>query len=284
MRKLSVVIPKGSIFESVTRLMNDAGIDAHVNDRAYRPLVSDPELEIKIMRPQNIPELIELGSHDAGFTGFDWIAETNADVMQVLDLGLDPVKIVAAIPKGIDPRDLRTRRIVVASEYEHVSKKFLDHEGYDYVFLRTYGATEVFPPDDADMIIDNTSSGRTLIEHDLIVLATLMTSSTRFIANKRSYEDPSKREKLDEMRMVFKAVLDARLRVMLEMNIPKERFNDVVSELPCMRAPTVSPLYNDQGFAVKIAVPRAEVSRLVPRLKKLGAMDIVEYDLRKVVA
>jgi ATP phosphoribosyltransferase len=284
MRKLSVVIPKGSIFESVTRLMNDAGIDVHVNDRAYRPLVSDPELEIKIMRPQNIPELIELGSHDAGFTGFDWIAETNADVMQVLDLGLDPVKIVAAIPKGIDPRDLRTRRIVVASEYEHVSKKFLDHEGYDYVFLRTYGATEVFPPDDADMIIDNTSSGRTLIEHDLIVLATLMTSSTRFIANKRSYEDPSKREKLDEMRMVFKAVLDARLRVMLEMNIPKERFNDVVSELPCMRAPTVSPLYNDQGFAVKIAVPRAEVSRLVPRLKKLGAMDIVEYDLRKVVA
>jgi ATP phosphoribosyltransferase len=284
MRKLSVVIPKGSIFESVTRLMNDVGIDVHVNDRAYRPLVSDPELEIKIMRPQNIPELIELGSHDAGFTGFDWIAETNADVMQVLDLGLDPVKIVAAIPKGIDPRDLRTRRIVVASEYEHVSKKFLDHEGYDYVFLRTYGATEVFPPDDADMIIDNTSSGRTLIEHDLIVLATLMTSSTRFIANKRSYEDPSKREKLDEMRMVFKAVLDARLRVMLEMNIPKERFNDVVSELPCMRAPTVSPLYNDQGFAVKIAVPRAEVSRLVPRLKKLGAMDIVEYDLRKVVA
>jgi ATP phosphoribosyltransferase len=284
MRKLSVVIPKGSIFESVTRLMNDAGIDGRVNDRAYRPLVSDPELEVKIMRPQNIPELIELGSHDAGFTGFDWIAETNADVMQVLDLGLDPVKIVAAIPKGIDPRDLRTRRIVVASEYEHLSKKFLDHEGYNYVFLRTYGATEVFPPDDADMIIDNTSSGRTLIEHDLIVLATLMTSSTRFIANKRSYEDPSKREKFDEMRMVFKAILDARLRVMLEMNIPKERFNDVVSELPCMRAPTVSPLHNDQGFAVKIAVPRAEVSRLVPRLKKLGAMDIVEYDLRKVVA
>ncbi|MBN2619724.1 ATP phosphoribosyltransferase [candidate division WOR-3 bacterium] len=284
MRKLSVVIPKGSIFESVTGLMNDAGIDLRMNDRAYRPLVSDPELEVKIMRPQNIPELIELGSHDAGFTGFDWIAETNADVMQVLDLGLDPVKIVAAIPKGIDPRDLRTRRIVVASEYEYVSKKFLDHEGYDYVFLRTYGATEVFPPDDADMIIDNTSSGRTLVEHDLIVLATLMTSSTRFIANKRSYEDPSKREKFDEMRMVFKAILDARLRVMLEMNIPKERFNDVVSELPCMRAPTVSPLYNDQGFAVKIAVPRAEVSRLVPRLKKLGAMDIVEYDLRKVVA
>lgn len=284
MRKLRVVIPKGSIYESVTGLMADAGIDLQVNARAYRPLVNDPELEIKIMRPQNIPELIELGSHDAGFTGFDWVAETNADVVEVLDLDLDPVKVVAAIPRGIDPRDLRGRRIVVASEYEHVSRKFLDHEGYDYVFLRTYGATEVFPPDDADMIIDNTSSGRTLAEHDLMVIATLMTSSTRLIANRRSYDDPAKREKLDEIRMVLKAVLDARSRVMLEMNIPKERFDDVVSELPCMRAPTVAPLHGDQGFAVKIAVPRAEVGRLIPLLKKLGAMDIVEYDLRKVVA
>jgi ATP phosphoribosyltransferase len=284
MRKLSVVIPKGSIFESVTRLLADAGIELRVNNRAYRPLVSDPELEVKIMRPQNIPELIELGSHDAGFTGFDWIAETNADVIEVLDLELDPVRIVAAIPKGIDPRDLRTHRIVVASEYEHVSRRFLDQEGFDYVFLRTYGATEVFPPDDADMIIDNTSSGRTLAEHDLTVIATLMVSSTRFIANKRSYENPATREKLDELRMLFKAVLDARSRVMLEMNIPRERFDDVVSELPCMRAPTVAPLHQDQGFAVKIAVPRADVSWLLPRLKKLGAMDIVEYDLRKVVA
>ncbi|MBN2620086.1 ATP phosphoribosyltransferase, partial [candidate division WOR-3 bacterium] len=254
------------------------------NDRAYRPLVSDPELDVKIMRPQNIPELIELGSHDAGFTGFDWVAESQADVVEVLDLGLDPVNIVAAIPNESNPRDLRSRRIVVASEYEHVSKQFLDNEGYTYVFVRTYGATEVFPPDDADMIIDNTSTGRTLAEHDLQIVATLMTSSTRFIANKKSYNDPEIREKFNELRTLFKAVLDARSRVMLEMNISKEQFNVVINDLPCMRAPTVSPLHNDQGFAVKIAVQRAEVSKLIPRLKKLGATDIVEYELRKVVA
>lgn len=284
MRKLRIVVPKGSIYESVTTLLFDAGIKLHKDDRAYRPLVSDSELEIKIMRPQNIPELIELGSHDAGFTGHDWVAESKADVIEVLDLGMDPVSIVAAIPKSSDPRDLRNRRIVVASEYEHVSKEFLDREGYTYVFVRTYGATEVFPPDDADMIIDNTSTGRTLDEHDLQVIATLMTSSTRFIANKESFNDPEIREKFDELQTLFKAVLDARLRVMLEMNIPKEQFNNIINGLPCMRAPTVSPLHNDQGFAVKIAVPRADVSKLVPRLKKLGATDIVEYELRKVVA
>lgn len=284
MRKVRIVVPKGSIYESVTGLLADAGIKLDKNDRAYRPLVSDPELDVKIMRPQNIPELIELGSHDAGFTGYDWVAETQADVVEVLDLGLDPVSIVAAIPRGGDPRELRSRRIVVASEYEHVSRRFLDNEGYTYVFVRTYGATEVFPPDDADMIIDNTSTGRTLAEHDLKVIATLMTSSTRFIANRTSCENPVIREKFDELRTLFRAVLDARSRVMLEMNIPKEQFNAIVDDLPCMRAPTVSPLHNDQGFAIKIAVPRVEVSKLVPRLKKLGATDIVEYELRKVVA
>jgi ATP phosphoribosyltransferase len=284
MRKIRIVVPKGSIYESITRLLTDAGIRLQKDDRLYRPMVNDPELEVKIMRPQNIPELIELGSHDAGFTGYDWVTESKADVVEVLDLGLDPVSIVAAVPKSSDPRDLRARRIVVASEYEHISREFLEREGYEYVFLRTYGATEVFPPDDADMIIDNTSSGRTLTEHDLTVIATLMTSSTRFIANKASCADADILEKLNELKTLFKAVLDARSRVMLEMNIPKAQFNDIIGELPCMRAPTVSPLHDDQGFAVKIAVERAAVSKLVPRLKKLGATDIVEYALRKVVA
>lgn len=283
MRKLSIVIPKGSIYESVVTLLKDAGISLRVNERAYRPLVNDPKLDVKIMRPQNIPELIELGSHDAGFTGHDWIAEANADVVEVLDLGLDPVKIVAAIPKSVDPRDLRAKRIVVASEYERISKQFLTNAGYNFVFLRTYGATEVFPPDDADMIIDNTSSGRTLDQHGLAVIATLLLSSTRFIANKKSIEDPEVCEKLNMMKMLFQAVLDARTRVMLEMNIPKERFDEIVNKLPCMRSPTVAPLFREQGFAVKIAVKRAEVSTLLPRLKKLGASDIVEYELRKVV-
>ena len=125
MQKLKLVIPKGIIYENVAKLLYEAGISIQCNERIYRPFVSDPDIEMKIMKPQNIAKLIELGSHDAGFTGYDWIVETRADVTEVLDLSLDPVKIVAAIPKNLKRRDLYERKIVVASEYENIAKSFL---------------------------------------------------------------------------------------------------------------------------------------------------------------
>lgn len=201
----------------------------------------------------------------------------------MLDLGFDPVKVVAAIPETLVTEDLHRRKIVVASEYERISRTFLEKEKYDYVFLRTYGATEVFPPDDADMIIDNIATGRTLEEHDLCVIAAILESSTRFIANRKALEDPWKSEKIHEMKMLFQAILDSRDRVMLEMNVPKERFDDIVRILPCMRAPTVAPLYGEQWYAIKTAVKKTEVTKLIPLLKKLGATDILEYEFRKVV-
>lgn len=283
MKKLNVVVPKGSIFESITRLFDDAGISLKEDNRDYRPSISDPELDIKIMRPQNIPELIELGAHDAGFTGLDWVRETGVEVEEVLDLGLDPVRIVAAIPGPANEAELKRRRIVVASEYEMMTKDFLDKNGYNYVFLRTYGATEVFPPEDADMIVDNTATGRTLKEHDLRIIAELLRSSTRFIANKKIMGDPFKHEKIMELKMLFQSVLDARGRVMLEMNVPKDKFDTIVKVLPCMRSPTIAPLYGEQGYAVKTAVKRTECVKLIPLLKKLGATDILEYEFKKVV-
>jgi ATP phosphoribosyltransferase len=284
LRKISVVIPKGSIYESIVRLFLDAGITFQTKERAYRPIVSDKELEVKIMRPQNIPKIIELGSHDIGFAGYDWVVESHADVAEIADLGLDPVRIVAAVPEELKNFDLHTRKIVVASEYEYISKQFLDKNRYDYVFLQTYGATEVFPPDDADMIIDNTSSGETLKEHQLHIIATILESSTRFIANHKSLENTDKNEKINELKMLFQSVLDARSRVMLEMNIPKDKFDRIIEILPCMRSPTVSPLYGDQGYAVKVAVERTQTVKLIPKLKRLGATDILEYEFRKVVA
>jgi len=283
MRKLSTVVPKGRIYENVVRLLRDAGIGFNVNDKVYRPIVSNDEIEMKIMKPQNIPKVIELGSHDTGFTGYDWVAETGSDVEEVIDLNLDPVRIVAAVSRELRGKDLHKMKIVVASEYENIAKRFLKKEGYEYTFLRTYGATEVFPPDDADMIIDNTSTGRTLKENNLHVISTILESSTRFFANKNAMEDPRKREKILEMKMIFQALLDARERVMLEMNVPKERFDDVVKKLPCMRSPTVAPLYGEDGYSVKVVVKKTEVVKLIPLLKKLGAMDILEYDIRKVV-
>ena len=283
MNKLKILIPKGRIFENVSRLFSEAGFSITLTDRTYRPRINVDWLDAKIMKPQNVGELLEIGSHDAGFTGIDWIQENNAGVEEIMDLGFDKVRIVAAVPQSYDEEKLRSKKLVVATEYVNLAENWLKSSGYQYRILRTYGATEVFPPDDADMIIDNTSSGQTLHDNGLKIIGTLLESSTRFVASLTALADPEKRRRIEELKMLFRAVLDGRDRVMLEMNIPENCFENVVSSLPAMRSPTISPLFGDGGFAVKIAVKKNEVPEIIPRLKELGALDIVEYDLRKVV-
>ncbi|MDR0512980.1 MAG: ATP phosphoribosyltransferase [Treponema sp.] len=283
MNTLRILIPKGRIFENVSKLFAEAGFPICLAERTYRPILDAPWLHAKIMKPQNVGELLELGSHDVGFTGIDWIRESDADVEEILDLGFDKVRIIAAIPSGTDEEELKRRKIVAATEYVNLAETWLRESGYQYRLLRTYGATEVFPPDDAEMIIDNTSSGQTLKDNGLKIIATLLESSTRFVASKTALADKEKRGRIEELAMLFKAVLDGRERVMLEMNVPKQGFDQLVAGLPAMRSPTIAPLYGDEGYAVKIAVRKSEVSLIIPRLKKAGAVDIVEYDLRKVV-
>jgi ATP phosphoribosyltransferase len=282
MEKLRILIPKGRIFDNVARLFSEAGFPIALSDRTYRPALGADWLDAKIMKPQNVGELLELGSHDAGFTGIDWIRESGADVEEIIDLGFDKVRIVAAVPQDYDEEKLRSKKLVVATEYVNLAEAWLKSSGYNYRILRTYGATEVFPPDDADMIIDNTSSGQTLKDNGLKIIGTLLESSTRFVASRSAVADAEKKSRIGELAMLFRAVLEGRDRVMLEMNIPKEHFESL-SSLPAMRSPTVSPLFGDDGFAVKIAVRKSEVPDIIPRLKKLGVLDIVEYDLRKVV-
>jgi len=281
--KLRLLIPKGRIFENVSGIFADAGFPIAMADRTYRPVMDIDWLDVKIMKPQNVGELLELGSHDAGFTGIDWIEESGSNVKEILDLGFDKVKIIAAIPEELDETALKTKKIVVATEYVNLAGRWLKASGFNYRILRTYGATEVFPPDDADMIIDNTSSGQTLRDNGLKIIGTVLESSTRFVASHSALEDEMKRDRIEELAMLFRAVLQGRERVMLEMNIPKDCFNAVVNGLPAMRSPTVAPLFGDEGYAIKIAVKKNEVSAIIPRLKKLGALDILEYDLRKVV-
>jgi ATP phosphoribosyltransferase len=281
--KLRLLIPKGRIFDNVGRLLAEAGFPVALADRTYRPDLGVDWLDAKIMKPQNVGELLELGSHDAGFTGIDWINESGANVAEILDLGFDKVKIVAAVPQFFDDAGLRSKKLVVATEYVNLAEQWLKKADYQYRILRTYGATEVFPPDDADMIIDNTSSGQTLRDNGLKIIGAILESSTRFVASHAALADTEKRNRIEELAMLFRAVLDGRDRVMLEMNIPKNCFDAVVNGLPAMRSPTVAPLFGDGGYAVKIAVKRNEVPAIIPRLKKLGALDIVEYDLRKVV-
>jgi ATP phosphoribosyltransferase len=283
MDQVRILLPKGRIYDNVVRLFNESGISISVTNRSYFPSVSDASLSIKIMKPQNIAPIIDLGRHDAGFTGWDWVQERSADVVEIMDLALDPVSIVLAAPSGETPESLKKRKIVVATEYEKLARDYLGANGYDFTIIKSFGTTEVFPPDDADAIVDNTSSGTTLRENGLDILATILKSSTRFIASKKAWADAYKRERLTELSTVFKAILEAEGRVMLEMNVPLDKLDGIVAVLPCMRAPTVSPLFKDSGYAVKAAVPKKQTGVLIPKLKKLGATDILEYAIRKVV-
>ncbi|MDR1142789.1 MAG: ATP phosphoribosyltransferase, partial [Spirochaetaceae bacterium] len=235
MEKLRILIPKGRTFDNVARLFEEAGFPINLADRTYRPVIGASWLDAKIMKPQNVGELLELGSHDAGFTGIDWIKESGAQVEEIMDLGLDRVRIVAAVPADKSEAELKTKKIVVATEYVNLAEAWLLANGYHYKILRTYGATEVFPPDDADMIIDNTASGQTLRDNGLKIIDTILESSTRFVAGKAAMADREKRARIEELSMLFRAVLDARERVMLEMNVIADRFNTLVSGLPSMR-------------------------------------------------
>ncbi|TKJ32227.1 MAG: ATP phosphoribosyltransferase [Planctomycetes bacterium B3_Pla] len=281
---LRMILPKGHPGEKVVELLGRIGLRFSAADRSYRPACSDGEVEAKFLRPQNIPRLVELGRHDCGFTGLDWVVEENADVVELMDLGLDPVRIVAAVPEElVRSADYASRELVVASEYRKITMDYIEKKKLNCVFVQSYGATEALPPEDADMIIENTSTGTTLEENRLVIVEEIMKSTTRFICNKEALEDQWKKRKLDEICMLMKGALNADRRVLLEMNVPGECFEAVVAALPCMKAPTVSGLHNEEGYAVKAAVPVDEVPGLIPKLKEMGARDILEYKLEKIV-
>jgi ATP phosphoribosyltransferase len=282
--KVRILIPKGRIFENIDSLFADAGLPVKLADRTYRPLIGNGDLfEAKIMKPQNVGTLLELGAHDCGFTGIDWIQESGAAVEEILDLGFDKVRIVAACPAALDDKALASKKIVAATEYVNLAGQWLQKKGYHHQVLRTYGATEVFPPDDADIIIDNTASGQTLKDNGLRVIDTLLESSTRFVASREAMADSGRRRQIEELAMLFRAVLEGRDKVMLEMNVSREALDALVEGLPAMRSPTVAPLSKNAGYAVKIVTQKRETPALIPRLKALGATDIVEYGLRKVI-
>ncbi len=282
MKKLKIAIPKGRINEKVVRLLAEIGIKLSTNGRNYKPKASDSEIEIKLLKPQNIPKLVEMGSQDIGFTGLDWVIEQRADVEELLDLGFNPVQIVAAVPKEMGKTILKSK-VKVVSEYENISRTFLEKQGIDYTFIRAYGATEVFPPEDADMIIDNTSTGTTLEDNGLKIIEDIMCSSTRMIANKEAMEEKWKVKKINQIVMLIKSVLSARKKVLIEMNVSSDKMDSLILILPCMRSPTISKLYNEEGYAVKIAVDNEDVKELLPILKEEGATDILVYKIEKVV-
>ena len=277
-------LPKGRMQEAVLTLLADAGIRVTASARGYRPTVSLRSCEAKILKPQNIVEMLELGSRDVGFAGADWVVEMGANVVEVLDTGLDPVRVVAAAPRALlDRGDLPDRRLVVASEYEQLTRGWIERRGLDAEFVRSFGATEVFPPEDADVIVDNTATGSTLRANDLDIVDTLLSSSTRLYASPSAMADPLKKGRIEHLRLLLESVLDARQRVMVEVNAPADRLDAVVALLPCMREATVSPLFGNGGYAVKAAVPKEDLPELIPAVKAAGGTDVVVTALSQII-
>jgi len=281
--KIKMAIPKGKLQVEIVKLLEQIGLSFKSNERNYRPVCSDSTFEIKLLKSQNIPKLVELGQHDIGFAGMDWIAEQKADVKILKSLGFNPVDIVACIPDDWDYAELKKRKIIVATEYKTLSDQFLSTNGFDYQLIRSYGATEVFPPEDADMIIDNTSTGTTILANHLKIVDTVYSSNTQFFANQACLDDPDKKAVVDDLLVLMNGVLNGRKRVLLEMNCKENNIKAVVNLLPAMRSPTVAQLYNSQDFAIRAAVKKNQVKALIPQLIKAGAIDILEIPIRKAI-
>lgn len=289
MEKLKILLAKGRIYESVYELLCDVGISISLPERTYFPLTNQKDLAFQVVKPQIASVLLAADKADVGFSGKDWVYENGVqdEVEEIMDLGFDGVRIVAAVPESVEFENLARKKITVATEYQNLSRKWTESKKIDAEIFRTWGTSEGFVQDTPDsvaqILIDNTSTGSSLKANRLKIVDTLMESSTRMYASRRAMQDSEKRRKILELKMLFQAVLDARDRVMLEMNVAKEKFDALVKEIPSMRSPTVSPLFGDDGFAVKIAVKKSEVPVLLPKLKNLGATDILEYQLRKVM-
>lgn len=281
---LRLAVPKGRMYDGVTRLLADAGVHLTQTVRSYRPHISLDGCEVKILKPQSIVEMLHAGSRDVGFAGADWVAELDGSLVELADTGLDPVRVVAAAPLELAPEGvLPEGPLVVASEYENLTRRWIAERCPQARFVRSYGATEVFPPEDADLIVDNTATGSTLEANGLRIVDELMASSTRLYANPRALEHPERRAVVDNLVLLVRSVLEARRRVMVEVNVAAERLEALLAVLPCMRQPTVSQLAGGAGYAVKAAVPRADLPAVIPRLKAAGGEDVVVTRIAQIV-
>lgn len=271
-----LALPKGRMHDEVVRLLDDAGVRLGLSARGYRPSISLERFEVKVLKPRAIVEMLAVGARDLGFAGADWVSESGADVVELLDTDLDPVRLVAAAPEELLRRgELPDRPIRVATEYVALAERWIEDRNLRASVLRSYGATEVLPPEDADLVIDNTATGATLAANGLRIIDELMTSSTHLYASRQAWNDRARREQIERFTTLVRGVLEARRRVMLELNVPREALDAVINALPCMREPTVARLSSGGGYAVKAAIPREQLPAVIARTKTLGGTDLI---------
>ena len=283
--QIQLALPKGRMFQRLSTLLDDAGCPVATRERDYRIRMPLEGFSAKLLKPQGIVEMLAAGRRDVGFAGADWVAELDVDLVELLDTELDPVRIVAAAPESLlENGALPTTPLVVASEYARLTQVWMRSQNIEGRFVRSWGATEVLPPEDADCIVDNTATGSTLEANRLQIVDCLMNSSTRLYANARTLDVPSKRDRIEDLVMLLRSVLDARKRVMVEFNIDTDRLETVLPTVPAMRKPTLSKLQNGAGVAVRAAVPKSSLTRLLPALKTGGASDLVVSRIDQIVA
>jgi len=288
---LTLALPKGSLQEQTLLLFSQADLEVKKSSREYNPVISDPRIgRVKILRPQEIPVFVQDGYFDMGISGHDWVTESGADVVEIAELpyaktGTGVVNMVLAVPQESlvsSARDIAPGSRI-STEFPVTTRRFFEGLGIPVEVHFSYGATEAKVPDMMDALVDLTETGSTLRRNGLKIVDTVLTSTTRLLANRASWADPVKRVQMEEIRTLLLGVIEARGRVLLSMNVPGTKLDAVVAALPAMKRPTVNPLYGSDDFEVTTVADKATVNVLIPALKAAGAEDILEMPISKIV-
>lgn len=287
--RLVLGLPKGSLQEATFYLLKKAGFNVSVGSRSYAPSIDDPEVEVRLIRAQEISRYVEHGMLDAGITGYDWILENSSDVEEICELiygkqGFRPVRWVLAVPDDSPVKsvvDLNGKRI--ATEAVGLTRRFLEKNNIKADVEFSWGATEVKAPALVDAIVDLTETGSSLRANNLRVLETIMESTTRFIANKQAWADTWKHDKISQLAVLLTGALAAETKVLLKMNALKSNVESITSSLPALHAPTINNLSSNEWVAIETVVDESVVREIIPKLKKSGAEGIIEIPLNKVI-
>ena len=288
-KKLKIALPKGSLQDSTVELFRKAGYNVYVSSRGYRPTCDDDDLELFLIRAQEIGRYVNDGFIDCGITGRDWIYENRADVEVLTDLQYSkatskPTRWVLVVPENSPitcAEDLQGKRI--ATEGVGITERWLQEKGIEAHVEFSWGATDVKVPELVDAIVDITETGSSIKANKLRIVDTLMTSYPQFIANRETMQDEWKKQKLERLVMMLKGALEARRKVGLKMNLPAASLNGLVEALPSLRRPTISHLAEEGWLAVETVIDESVVRDIIPQLKALGAEGIIEYPLNKLV-
>ena len=289
MSKVVLGLPKGSLQASTFALFERAGFNIRSSSRSYFPKVDDDGLEIRLLRAQEIARYVDAGLFDAGLTGHDWIVENGSDVHEVAELTYakatrNPIRWVLAVPEDSEihtAKDLEGKRI--ATEAVGMTHRYLRDHGVTAEVEFSWGATEVKAPELVDAVVELTETGSSLRANRLRIVDTLLTSTTRLIANHKAWADEPKRAKIEQVALLLRSALEAETKVLLKMNVPQAQMDAVVATLPSLHSPTVNHLADPDWVSIETVLEESEVRDLIPQLKAAGAEGIIELNLNKVV-